>query len=134
MALLAPSGALSIYRGTTKTLALTVIQSGVTDSEGNPVPVPLLSGQVRILFSVKSQEDDKPALIQKTSDDPAQVLIVHPTGGKARIFLTPADTQHLDPGTYRFDIRLHYILTGQRYIIVKPSDFEVIQPVSFVPL
>lgn len=132
MGLLAPVNALTIYRGASKTLELTVNKANVFDEDGKPVPVVLQS--VKLLFSVKCFASEQPAIIQKTTDAPAEITITAPYAGKAKIFLLPADTQRLDPGVYTYDVWLYFVLTGQRYIIVEPSTFEIKLPVSFSPL
>lgn len=118
--LLAPKNAVSIYRGSSKTLELTV-----TDSSGNPVD---LTG-AEIVFTVKCVEKDENPLLQKKSTDPLQIDIFYAIGGKARILLSPQDTARLSPATYRFDVWVT-LSTGKRYVVIPPSDFIVERAVT----
>lgn len=125
MALLTAANSLTVYRGASKTLEITV-----KTSAGTAVKLQ----NVRILFSVKREPGVKPALIQKTSDSALEIEITKPNEGKARIYLEASDTVQLDPGTYTFDVWVFFTLTGKRYMVVKPATFEVLPGVTYVPV
>jgi hypothetical protein len=115
MTILLPENAVSIIRGTSKTLSLTV-----KDAAGNPVD---LTGST-LYFTVKRKAKDKYALIQKISTDIAQIEIPNPTDGIAKIYITPEDTTSLATTRYMFDV-LIILSSGERYVVVAPSVFEV---------
>lgn len=121
--ILLPENAVSIYRGTSKTLKL-----AVTDVDEKPVD---LTGAA-VHFTVKKDVKDTVPVIRKSTAVLTEVEISDPNGGIARIFLNPEDTKDLDPGQYVFDI-LSILSSGKRYIVVKLSIFEVIAGVTVVP-
>jgi hypothetical protein len=115
VSILLPENAVSVIRGSSKTLNLTV-----KDKHGEPVD---LTGST-LYFTVKRKETDRDCLIQKISTDSAQIEIASPaTQGTAQIFLQPSDTT-IDPGKYRFDIWV-VLASGARFVVVPPSVFEV---------
>lgn len=118
--ILVSANSVSIYRGSSKTLELTV-----TDSSGNPVD---LTGS-EIVLTVKCDLKDENPEFQKRSTDPLQIDIYYPKGGKARIFLSPTDTSRLKPATYKFDVWVT-LSTGKRYVVIPPSDFIVSRSVT----
>lgn len=122
--LLLPENAVTVIRGTSKTLELTV-----TDSNGSPVD---LTG-AKVVFTVKARVEDQIPLIQKTSDTLAQVTITSPTEGKAQIYLDAADTQTRDIKKYVFDVWV-ILSSGKRFAVVPPSVFEVQAGVTLLPL
>lgn len=130
--ILAPSNALTIYRGTSRSLNITVIKEDEVDSDGNPVPVNI--SNTRMIFSVKSCFDVKAPLIQKVSDDPTQIIYTNVFAGTAKIFLKPFDTQLMVPGVYNYDVWLLFLATNDRYLIIEPSTFEVKPTVGFILL
>lgn len=124
MSILFPENAITIIRGSSKTLKLTV-----TDENGAMVN---LTGAT-VYFSVKVAERDPQPLFQKSSLNPAQAEITVPREGVALIYLQPSDTQNLDPHEYVFDAWV-ILANGKRYPVVKPSVFAVQPGVSFIPL
>jgi hypothetical protein len=124
VSILYPENAISIIRGSSKTLKLTV-----TDENDAVVN---LTGAT-IYFSVKVGERDPQPLFQKSSLNPAQAEITTPREGVALIYLQPSDTQSLDPHEYVFDVWT-VLANGKRYPVVKPSVFEVKPGVSLIPL
>jgi hypothetical protein len=115
MSLLSPANAVVIYRGTSKTLELTV-----TDASGNPVD---LTGST-IYFTVKKCIEEQEVLFQKRSTDPLQIEITQPKAGKAKIYIQPIDTSSLEIRSYKFDV-LVVLSSGKRYIVVPPTDLTV---------
>jgi hypothetical protein len=120
MSILLPENSVTVHRGASKTLNLTV-----KDADGNPVD---LTGAT-LYFTVKRKETDASCIIQKISSDVAQIEIASPaTQGTAQIFLQPSDTNK-DPGKYRFDVWV-VLASGARYVVVKPSVFEIVPGVT----
>ena len=126
MGLLSPSNAISIYRGASRTLALTVFNSSTK------VPIKLVD--VKLIFSVKRASDDRPALVQKTTDFISQFEIIKPSAGTAKIYLEALDTQMLDAGTYYYDVWVFFLLTGKRFIVIKPTVLEILPSITYAPL
>jgi len=124
--MLLPENAVEIVRGTSKTLELTIYD----DDLEKPEPVDITGAT--LIFTVKHRVEDAVPLIQKKSTDSAQIVLIAPREGRARIYLVPADTQNLEPKPYVFDVWL--ILTGKRYAVVAPSIFEVHAGVTLLPL
>jgi hypothetical protein len=124
VSILFPENAITIIRGSSKTLKLTVTDE--TDAKVN------LTG-ARLYFSVKVSERDPQPLFQKSSNNSAQAEITVPREGIALIYLQPSDTQNLDPHEYLFDVWV-VLANGKRYPVVKPSVFKVEPGISFIPL
>ena len=124
MSILFPENAVTIIRGASKTLKLTV-----TDENNAMVN---LTG-ARVYFTVKISDRDPQPLFQKSSNNPAQAEITTPREGIALIYLQPSDTQNLDPHEYLFDVWV-VLANGKRYPVVKPSVFKVEPGISFIPL
>lgn len=118
-----PKNAVCITRGTSKTFQITV-----TDGSNRAVD---LTGS-RVLFSVKQALADSRPLIQKDSNFGSQILITNPRCGIAQIYVTPADTQFLDPEDYLYDVWV--VLTGgNRYAVIPTSIFQVQPGVTLIP-
>lgn len=124
MSTLFPENALTIVRGSSKTLKLTV-------KDENEAFVNLTGAT--IYFTVKVSERDAQPLFQKSTLVPTQAEITVPREGVALIYLQPSDTQNLDPHEYVFDVWA-ILANGKRYPVVKPSVFKVEPGVSFIPL
>lgn len=122
MSILLPENAVSIVRGTSKTLSLKV-----KDAAGNPVN---LTGAT-VYFTVKQKAKDKYSLIQKISTDIAQVEIPNPTDGIAKIYISPEDTVSLATTRYMFDVWV-ILSSGDRYVVVAPSVFEVKDSITVI--
>lgn len=119
--ILGPENQIEIYRGSSKTYELTVV-----DGESHAVD---LTG-ARIVLTVKCSEMDPAPLIQKDSQaGAAQVDITHPVEGIAEIKFIPSDTQTLDTGTYVFDVWV-VLVSGTRGPVVPPPPFKVIAGVT----
>lgn len=119
-----PENSVTVIRGSSKTLELTV-----TDANGTAVDLT----DARVVMTVKCKVEDRDWLIQKTTDDALQAVITAPRSGIARIFLVPADTQNLDPKQYVFDVWT-VLSNGRRFAVVQPSVFEVTAGVTVLAL
>ena len=109
---------LNIVRGVSKTLRLTVV-----DEDGDAVD---LTDAV-VYFSVKILLSDAEAVIEKTSETPADITILAQSGdtlGKADIFLVPSDTLSLSAEKHYYDVWVE-LVTGARYCVVSPSAFWI---------
>lgn len=125
MTILLPENAVSVTQGTSKTLVLTV-----KDKHDDPVD---LTGAT-LYFSVKRDERDVGnPLIQKISTDSAQIEVPNPTDGIAKIYLQPSDTQNFETTQYKFDVWMVSAI-GKRFVVVKPSVFNVEAAVTRIPL
>jgi hypothetical protein len=78
------------------------------------------------LFTVKRDLAEVAPLIQKDSAvGPAQIeIMTPPKAGKARIYLSPSDTQRLDAREYVFDAWV-VLSSGKRHPVIPPSVFEI---------
>ena len=110
-----PSNALTLVRGTTKTIALTVL-----DEAGDAFD---LTGAT-IWFTMKKVIADEAFVVQKKSDVSTEIAIMVAKEGTCEIYLLPADTQLLDVREYVFDI---WVVTaaGARYLVSGPSTLEL---------
>lgn len=120
MGILVSENQISIYKGESATLNLSVV-----DSDNRVVD--LTDG--RVIMSVKNDIKDQFALIQKTSDSISQIELTAPRSGKATIYLNASDTSGIDVKQYVFDIWVK-LNTNKQYMIVKPSVFEVLESVT----
>jgi hypothetical protein len=119
-----PENAVTIIRGTSKTLELVV-----TDADGKAAD---LTG-AKVIMTVKEHLTDTVPLVQKTSEVPAQAQVTVPREGKARIYLVPADTQTLATKQYVFDVWA-VLASGKRFAVVQPSTFIVQASVTVLAL
>jgi len=92
---------LSLVRGESARYLVTI-----TDEDGVPVD---LTGAT-IYWRVKAMATDAdPALIAKSSADVAEIAILDQTDdellGKLELYLVPADTASLTPGSFVFELR-----------------------------
>jgi hypothetical protein len=112
---LQPQNAVTVIRGSSLT-----IQVDVKTTTCKPVD---LTG-TRMVMTVKDGTDDTVVLFQKTSDVSTQITFSNVKGGIAFIFITPADTKHLEIKPYVYDVWL-ILPTGQQYPVVPPSTFDL---------
>ena len=119
-----PENAVSIIRGTSKTLEMLV-----TDSKGKPSD---LTG-AKVVLTVKETVGATNPIIQKISDFPAQAEITVPRSGIARIYLVPGDTQTLAIKQYVFDVWV-ILANAKRFAVIQPSVFEVQAGVTLLAL
>lgn len=126
--MLLAANSVSIYKGSSKTLCLTVNNGTGCDSGTGPVN---LTGAT-IYFTVKCREGDPSPIISKSSNVVGQIVITEPRAGKAKIYLTPLDT-NLDPGQYKFDVWV-VLSSGKRYPVVTPSIIEILPAVTEIPI
>lgn len=122
--LLLPENSLSVIRGSSKTLGLKV-----TNPDGSDYN---LTG-CKLVFTVKPTIYEDLPLIQKLSTDAAQCVITSPRTGDAEFYLVPSDTQGLAPKKYNFDVWL-VTASGERFVVVPKSTFEVQSGVTYLPL
>lgn len=120
-----PENAVSIIRGSSKTLEMTVIDADTGK------PADLTGGKV--VLTVKEAVTDLNPVIQKISTDVTQAEITVPRGGIARIYLVPGDTQTLALKDYVFDVWV-VLASGKRYPVVQPSVFTVQPGVTLLAL
>lgn len=114
--ILLPKNALTVTRGTSMTLRLTV-----TDPSTNK-PVDLTGG--RVVLTVKGRVEDSVPLIMKTTDVELQAAITQPTAGIAEIYLVPTDTERKTIKQYVFDVWV-VLANGKRYAVIPPSIFDL---------
>lgn len=111
----------TIVRGSSKTLELCV-----TDSEGHAID---LTG-ARIVFTMKCRIEDEQNVLQKDSDNGAtEIEITEPREGKAKIKISPSDTQSLDLGKYVFDVWV-VLASGEKHLVVGPADLILVGGVT----
>jgi len=109
------TNSLSIVRGTTKTISLTI-----TDEAGDAFDLT----DATIWFSVKKTLADVNPLILKKSDTPTDITITSAREGTAEIYLIPSDTFDMDVREYLFDVWV-VTATGARYLVTGPSTLEI---------
>lgn len=114
--ILLPKNAITVIRGSSKTLRLTV-----TDPDTNK-PVNLTGATV--VLTVKKRNEDAQNVIRKTSDTPAESVITNATAGIAEFYLVPADTKSKDAREYVFDVWL-IMPSGKQYAVIPPSIFDL---------
>lgn len=119
--ILGPENEVEIYRGSSKTYELEVV-----DGEEHAVD---LTG-ARVVLTVKCDVMDPAPLIQKDSQVGAtQIDITHPKEGLAEIKFVPSDTQTMDAGEYVFDVWV-VLSSGTRGPVILPSPFKVVAGVT----
>lgn len=121
---LAPGNSVSIIRGTTKTLQVSVANPDGTATN--------LTG-AKLVLTVKGALYEDLPLIQKLTTDATQAVITKPREGLVDFFFEPRDTQGLTPRDYIFDVWL-LTATGERYAVVAPTPFTVLPGVTYLPL
>jgi hypothetical protein len=121
--MLLPENSLTIIRGTSKTLRVTVTHSSgeVFDLTGS-----------RLVLTVKEASCDDLPLIQKRTNVTGEGEIPAPREGIAKFYLKPVDTNRLVTKSYTFDVWLITPL-GDRYCIVQESSFVVAPGVTWLP-
>jgi hypothetical protein len=114
--ILSPDNSITIYRGASKTVQLTVLQDDAT------TPVDL--SNARAVLTVKKDIGDAQPIFQKSTDIIQQALITNAKGGVVQFFLVPADTAKLDVRPYVFDVWVQ-LANGARYPAIVPAVFDV---------
>lgn len=114
-----PTLAISVYRGSSTTFDM-----AITDDSGNPVDLTAC----KLHFTVKKRATDTTSLVYKSSAQSTEINITNAKAGKATLYLLSSDTL-LDPKQYVYDVWLE-LSTHEKVIVVSPSVFEVLQPVS----
>lgn len=138
---LLPKNSFAIKRGASKSLKLFVND---LSEEAKPACLPCSKcNQVEELppfdltghtayFSVRREEWEEDALIVKISTSALQIQVVDAKAGQARVFLVPADTYHLDPGFYVFDVWV-VLSTGERLPVLE-GQMQLETGVTRIPL
>lgn len=121
--MLLPENSITIVRGTSKTLRLTV-----TDTTGQVVD---LTGG-KLVFTVKCSTYDDLPLIQKLTSTPSEGALTLPREGVAEFYLQPSDTSGLSTKGYVFDVWL-ITAANDRYSVVGESSFVVVSGVTYLP-
>lgn len=117
--------ALQVVRGASARYDLTL-----TAETGRPEN---LTG-ARVLLSVKLDVTDENPRVRKDSNTlPSTITIVDALGGVIRVEFVPADTHHLDPGLYRYDLWVIY-QDGRRVPVIPDSTLEVLPSITRTPL
>ena len=115
---------LTILRGSSKTLLLTVKDSGknLVDLTG-----------AKVLFTIKRNIEAAAELVRKTTDEALEAVLLTQSGdtlGQAHIFLTPSDTLTADPARdYVYDVWVE-LVSGKRYAVIVPSQLDLRRAVT----
>jgi hypothetical protein len=115
---------LTILRGSSKTLLLTVKDAGK-----NLVNLT----NAKVIFTIKRSIDSDDFLVRKTTDVAAEAVLLAQSGstlGQAQIFLTPTDTLEATPARdYVYDVWVE-LVSGKRYPVIKPSQLDLRRAVT----
>lgn len=126
------SNSIDLYQGESKDLDLFIVQE-VKDVNGVLVEQPVDLAGSTIYFSVRRKASSPELLIGKDSTNLLAIEILAPTtSGAAIIHLLPADTKHLSPGDYVFDIWI-VLSSGKNAPVVEISEFIVKEAVTKLP-
>ena len=126
---LLPENAITVLRGQSRTIGLTVKEPD-PDSPCQKYRLMNLTG-CTLYFSVKAAVGDQYPLIFKSSGNPAEIDIIKPREGRALIYLTHLDTD-IDPKEYVFDVWVK-LVTGKRNPVIWPSTLKVELGVTKIP-
>ncbi len=72
----------------------------------NELPVDLTDAVIK--FTVKQTVNASEYLIQKSSTDPAQILITDAVNGVFKVYLKAEDTININKGSYPYDIEVTF--------------------------
>jgi hypothetical protein len=78
----------------------------------------------KVWFTVKDRTSDADAQAHIMKRNAAaggsdsEILITNPTGGAIEIYLVPADTENMNPGTYQYDVQV-ILSNGKTYTIAR---------------
>ena len=78
----------------------------------------------KIWFTVKDRtsDEDSQAHIMKRNTaaggSDSEILVTNPTGGAMEVYLVPADSVDMNPGTYQYDVQV-ILANGKTYTIVR---------------
>lgn len=118
-----PENSITVIRGTSKTLLLTVTKPDGTafDMTGG-----------KLVFTVKEALYDDLPVLQKLTSNPTEGSITKPREGIAEFYLRPVDTNGMPPKNYVFDV---WLITsgGDRFAVVPESTFVVSPGVTYLP-
>lgn len=94
----------------------------VTVNEENGDPVNLTNAKLWFTVKQRATDLDTQALIRKKtasaggSDD--EIDITDATGGRAEVYIVPADTLNMNPGTYIYDVQVT-LANGKTYTVTR---------------
>lgn len=126
------SNAIEIYKGQSKDLQVTILESGLLPRTGLPGDVPVDLTGADIYFSVRHRPGDPTLLISKNSEDDTQITIETPAiCGICTIHLDPTDTYKLEADHYVFDVWA-VLSSGKTYPVIEVSEFIVKEPVTVI--
>ena len=111
---LAAQNSLSLFRGASRTIVLTI-----TNSDGSVFD---LTGYT-VWFTAKKSISDIGYVLRKKSDNPAQAVVTQPKGGVVEIYFVPGDTKDLPAASYIFDVWI--VGTTNRYLVVGPAELKL---------
>lgn len=116
---------IELFKGQSKTFLLSVKEE--------PANTPADLTGATVYFTVKRRVGDATAIIAKTSATVTEIEILVPeTDGKAKIFLSPSDTNAMSPGNYVYDVWVE-LVSGKRYPVIEPSAFVLKDSVTVFP-
>lgn len=123
---------ISVYKGETKDIQITIIQDGIVEETGKPGEIPVPLDGAMVYFSVKDRVSNPRSLIYKTSADPTEITIEQPPkNGVVTIHLLAEDTINLEADTLVFDVWVR-LSNGKQYPVIEVSEFALTQPVTLV--
>jgi hypothetical protein len=82
--------------------------------------VDLTGATIKFTVKKKATDPDSEAVIAKSSANAAEINITDAAGGKAEIYLVPADTKDINAMSYVYDVELT-TSTGKVYTLVKAT-------------
>jgi len=98
---------INMYRGDSETLELSV-----TNSEGDAFN---LTGHL-VFMTIKATSGD--FVLTKSSDVDGEIDVIAPADGQALIYITPEDTEAMNPSTaYQYDIQVSQSTTFRKTIL-----------------
>ncbi len=125
----------SVVQGETKTFLLTFTNKDLVTGSNPEGRVNLTGATVR--FCVNKLPSSPSAIIDKTSDIPAEILILDqavgsPTEGQARVFLVPTDTSSQAVGRFFYDAWA-ILPADERHATLLASPFDLLDGVCDIP-
>lgn len=106
-----PEYQISMFKGDDRTL-----QATVSYVDGSPVD--LTNSEIRFTAKERTSDSQANAVIAKANTaaggGDTEIAIVDAAGGRCDIFLVPADTEGVNPGTYYYDVEV-ILASGKKY-------------------
>lgn len=120
---------IELYQGETKDLDLEIVQC-VEQPDGSELEQPVDLTGAKICFTVRKKLGDPTANISKDSDNALEIELLSPfEDGKAIIHIVSADTEHMEPSSYVFDVWV-VLSSGKKVPVIEPSEFLIKEPVT----